>query len=67
MVPKPRASISSEPMSPVNEISMCTASDEAMTPTIYHKLVPGVNTILACGEKIGVDEDVNALASFLYW
>lgn len=67
MVPKPQISISNEPMSPVNEVSMCTVCDETMTPTNCYKPVPGVNTILACGEKTRVDEDVSALASFLYW
>ncbi|VDO11281.1 unnamed protein product [Rodentolepis nana] len=44
-------------MTSVNDISVSMVCDETMTPTNYFRPLPGVNTILACGEKSRIDKD----------
>ncbi|KAM3175918.1 hypothetical protein ACTXT7_007558 [Hymenolepis weldensis] len=57
-IPIPQPQISSDQlMTSVNDVSMSMVCDETMTPTNYFKPLPGVNTILACGEKSRIDKD----------
>nr|CDS26298.1 hypothetical protein HmN_000654700 [Hymenolepis microstoma] len=44
-------------MTSMNDVSMSMVCDETMTPTNYFRPLPGVNTILACGEKSRIDKD----------
>lgn len=62
-IPPPQTS-SDQLMTSVNDVSMSMVCDETMTPTNYFKPLPGVNTILACGEKSRIDKDVSV--SFIY-
>ncbi|VUZ42892.1 unnamed protein product, partial [Hymenolepis diminuta] len=55
-IPPPQTS-SDQLMTSMNDVSMSMVCDETMTPTNYFKPIPGVNTILACGEKTRIDKD----------